>query len=65
MPRAGSRRVKKAIAAMTMAGMLSAKNQLRQPRFWANQPPSTAPVTAPMGAPSQITVVAEVRLLGG
>ncbi len=65
IPRTGSRRVNRAISAITTAGMLRAKNHCRQPMYWAKYPPSIAPVTAPIGAPSQMMVVAEVRLAGG
>ncbi len=65
MPRTGSRRVNTAITAITAAGTARAKNHWRQPMYWANQPPAMDPTTAPTGAPSQITVVAEVRRAGG
>ncbi len=48
-----------------MAGAPRAKYQTRQPRFCAVQPASTAPATAPTGAPSQMTVMAEARFWVG
>ncbi len=38
---------------------------MRQPNDCATQPAITAPDTAPIGAPSQITVIAEARLPAG
>ena len=65
IPRGGSRNVRKARMATTMPGAPTAMNAARQLTCSAIQPPSMEPKITPIGAPSQITDMAEARRFMG